>query len=83
MRILVTLENIDKYDLVKLTGFTKEELLHLASDGLYLQIPDVEGGDTETPEDRNVFAHWDELPEPEGYVHEQKTSSILEDPDDE
>lgn len=84
MRIQVTEENIDQYDLVRLTGKSKAELLSLAvlewleGNEFWVRIPDVAGGDTEAPTDRNVFEHFTELPVPDGHMHEQKAANLFD-----
>lgn len=83
MRVRVTPVNIDAYDLVTVTGNTREDLLARAAEALveghgdfYVIIPDVLGGDTEIPTERNVFEHYDGLPEPDGYTHEQASIDL-------
>lgn len=84
MRIKVTPETILEYGLDTLTGNSKEELLvkvaELGEHGmdLFVNMPDVEGGDTETPEERNIFEHYnpDELPEPEGKTHSAESFDL-------
>jgi hypothetical protein len=77
MRVQVTLENILAYGLDTLTGNTREDLLARAAqeeaegNNMYVIIPDVAGGDTEAPTERNIFAHFSEMPDPDGRSHDQ------------
>ena len=76
MRVKVTLQNILEYGLDTITGNTRGDLLARAAameaDGyeMFVNIPDVEGGDKEVPQERNIFKHYSsDLPDPEGNVH--------------
>lgn len=83
MRIKVTQDNIDMYGLDTLTGLSAEVLLEQAriemesGNEFWVRIPDVIGGDTEAGGDRNVFEHFSEIPEPDGYSHEQQKLDML------
>jgi hypothetical protein len=82
MRVAVTEQNIIEYGLDKLTGNTKDELLAAAARAaefnqvLHVKIPDVEGGDTEAPTERNTFEHYSDMPEPDGRSHEQDSVDL-------
>lgn len=82
MRIRVTLPNILDYGLDVLTGKSRADLLATAEEFsnngkvYYVHIPDVEGGDTEAPTERNVFEHHVSLPEPEGHSHKQESVNL-------
>lgn len=76
MRVQVTKQNILEYGLDIITGNSQDELLIRASemerDGyeLFINIPDVEGGDNDIPEERNAFEHYNsDLPDPDGVAH--------------
>lgn len=44
---------------------------------MFVNIPDVEGGDNEAPKERNVFEHFSpELPEPDGATHLQEAIDL-------
>jgi hypothetical protein len=79
MRIEVTLENILKYNLDVITGNSRADLLAAAAraeeagEAMYVTIPDVMGGDTEAPEERNTFEHYADLPDPDGRKHVQQS----------
>jgi len=83
MRILVTASTIMEYGLDKLTGNSKEDLLARVEEmkvsgyDMYVNLPDAEGGDTEAPNERNVFEHFsDDLPEPDGATHSQDSVNL-------
>jgi hypothetical protein len=83
MRILVTAASIAEYGLDKITGNSKEELMirveQMKANGydMFVNLPDVQGGDTEAPNERNVFEHFgDELPEPDGAAHSQEAVNL-------
>lgn len=84
MRIQVTEENITKYGLDVVTGNHRVDLLNAAKRAkeegrdLWVNIPDVIGGDTEAPTERNAFEHYDGLPEPDGFTHSQDSISLAE-----
>lgn len=86
MRVKVTLDNILDYGLDAITGNSRADLLARAAEEealgfeMYVNIPDVVGGDTEIPEERNVFEHFgsDGLPEPDGAVHQQEAVNLSE-----
>lgn len=85
MRVKVTLSNIIEYSLDVITGNSRADLLARAKEmedsgyELFVRIPDVEGGDTEVPTERNAFEHYGpDLPEPEGVAHEQLSLSLEE-----
>jgi len=85
MRVKVNLQNILDYSLDTLTGNTRADLLARASEmeasgfELFVKIPDVVGGDTEAPEERNAFSHYSsELPEPEGTSHPQESVDLTD-----
>lgn len=83
MRIRVTASSIQEYGLDTLTGNTKEDLvrrmeeMEAAGYELFVTIPDAFGGTTESPDERNVFDHFNnELPEPDGAVHSQASVNL-------
>lgn len=83
MRVKVNLENILQYGLDTITGNSRADLLAAATradelgEELFVQIPDVEGGDTEAPTERNAFEHYgSDLPEPDGEAHEQESVDL-------
>lgn len=83
MRVKVTLLNVLDYGLDVLTGNSVEDLLAKAAEmeakgfDLYVNVPDVEGGDKDAPTERNIFEHYTpELPEPEGFSHIQETFDL-------
>lgn len=84
MRVQVTEENILKYGLDVITGNHRVDLMarareaELAGLDLWVKIPDVMGGDTEAPTERNAFEHYDGLPEPDGFTHPQESLSLEE-----
>lgn len=85
MRVLVTPENIIEYGLDVITENSRESLLIRAAQmrengyDFYVNIPDVEGGDTEAPAERNVFEHYNtELPTPDGAAHSQEAINLAE-----
>lgn len=84
MRIEVNLKNIQEYGLDTITGNSQADLLakaaELNNNGLlmYVKLPDVEGGDTEAPTERNVFQHHSDLPEPEGNAHTQEALNLAQ-----
>jgi len=84
MRVQVNLQNILDYSLDTLTGNTRQDLLaraaELERDGfdMFVNIPDAEGGDTEAPEERNIFKHHAGLPEPGGGSHEQTSIDLAD-----
>ena len=84
MRVKVTLENILAYGLDTLTGNTRGDLLARAAqeaeegNDMYVVIPDVVGGDTEAPTERNVFEHFSKAPDPEGVGHEQVSVDLTQ-----
>lgn len=87
MRVLVTLSNIIEYSLDTITGNTREDLLLRAAEmrdngyDMFVNLPDVMGGEREAPTERNVFEHFnDELPEPEGAVHSQTALNLTNHP---
>lgn len=87
MRVLVTLANIVEYGLDTVTGNTRADLLARAKEmrdegyDMYVNLPDVEGGDTDVPTERNVFEHFnEELPVPEGLTHTQEALNLADQP---
>lgn len=83
MKVLVTLSNILEYGLDTITKNSREDLLakakELETNGyeLYVTLPDVDGGDTEAPVERNAFQHYSsDLPEPDGFTHKQKSLDL-------
>jgi len=85
MRVRVTLANIVEYGLDTLTGNSRIELLARAQEmeangyDMFVTLPDVEGGDTEAPTERNVFEHFNtELPIPDGSAHSQEALNLVE-----
>lgn len=87
MKVLVTLSNITEYGLDVITGNSREDLLararQMETDGyeMYVNIPDVEGGDTDVPAERNVFQHYSsDLPVPDGPTHAQLAFDLIDQP---
>ena len=84
MRVQVTPQNIVEYGLDKLTGNSTGDLLARAAEmeasgyELFVRIPDIEGGDTEAPTERNVFEHHGGLPDPDGRSHEQAAIDLTQ-----
>jgi hypothetical protein len=83
MRVLVTLSNILEYGLDTITGNTREDLLARAAEmeangyEMFVNLPDIMGGEQEAPTERNVFDHFNsELPEPDGAVHSQTALNL-------
>lgn len=86
MRIAVNSQNIIDYALHVVTGNSIQDLLARAADHtnrygtpMYVTIPDVNGGDTEAPTERNAFEHYGGLPEPEA-THAQHGVNLMEGP---
>lgn len=87
MRVQVTLQNILDYSLDVITGNSRADLLASAEKAeeegyeLFVNIPDVEGGATEEPQERNAFAHYGpDLPEPDGNAHIQEAVDLSRPP---
>lgn len=83
MRIKVTLSNILEYGLDTITGNNRSVLLARAAEmeangfELFVNLPDVMGGEQEAPTERNVFEHFNaELPEPDGATHSQSSLNL-------
>lgn len=83
MRVEVTDQNISEYGLDTITGNTREDLLAQARElelngySLFIKIPDIEGGDTDAPVERNIFSHYGpDLPDPEGATHLQEAIDL-------
>src|SRR5436190_2902009 len=82
MRVKVTHDNIVAYGLDIITGNKIVDLLAAADraeelgEEMFVVIPDVEGGDTEAPTERNAFEHFSEMPEPDGRMHEQESVNL-------
>lgn len=81
MKVEVNLENILKYGLDVITGNSRADLLAAAAraaevnEVMHVIIPDVEGGDTEAPTERNSFEHFGDLPAPEEATHMQSNGT--------
>jgi hypothetical protein len=85
VRVLVNMSNIIEYGLDVITGNSRESLLiraaQLSENGydFYINIPDVEGGDNDAPQERNAFEHFSsDLPEPDGFTHSQEATNLAQ-----
>ena len=83
MRVQVTLQNILEYGLDVITGNTRADLLARAEEAktngyeMFVTVPDVKGGDTEAPKERNIFEHYNsDLRDPDGRRHEQTSVDL-------
>lgn len=88
MRVKVNLDNILAYGLDTITGNSRADLLAAAAraeelgEEMFVIIPDVEGGDTESPVERNSFEHYADMPLPENPTHEQEAVNLAAWPED-